>query len=71
MFLNAKKTEIMFINHCSDIKVFEDEDAKISTCFDNNNSEASSPFKNVTENDFSSFDDVFKQNYDLMKSHPH
>jgi len=44
---------------------------KLSTTNHNNDNDDSSPFEIVKPTDFTMFDNVFKLNYEFMKSHPH
>ena len=62
----------MFINHCGNVKVNNNEDKKLSTTnCDNNDNNNSSPFEIVKQTDFTTFDNVFKLDYEVMKSFPH
>ena len=53
----------MFINHCGNIKINDDEDKKQSMNNHNNKNMISSPFQNVDKNYFMLFDKVFKEIY--------
>ena len=51
----------MFVNHCGNIKINDNEDKKQSMNNCNDKNKISSPFKNVDKNDFMLFDKVFRK----------
>ena len=61
----------MFINHCGNIKINNNEDKKLSKTNYFNNNNTSSAFEIIDKNDIEKFNKVFKFNCETLKSRPH